>query len=338
MSDSAACTIAIIAAGEMGAGLAARLTIHGCTVLTDLTDRSDSTRARAEQAGMQHASLKDIVHTRTDVQWILSVLPPGDARAFVEQCLNAGLGSRRADGSYPVFVDCNAVNPTTSREIADLLAARAPNVQYIDAGIIGGPPRADPNDPLKTTYEPNVYASTSAEVEASGALHKFGELVSVGLPVRIMKDAGVGAASALKMSYAGIMKGVSGLLITMVLASHANSPATTEALLSELAHSSPQILARSENALSANQKKAYRFVGEMREIAQFVEDGLAVPENPDHTTASSSQTLSGPGLIFEGLAQSYTRLAKSVSEGAGDVDVLNQWVAAARKTREQAAS
>jgi len=97
------------------------------------------------------------------------------------------------------------------------------------------------------------------------------------------------------------------------------------------------MLARSEKSLVDTQGKAYRFVGEMREMAQFVEDGLSPRAAAAATTTdatSSQQPLVGPGLIFEGLAQTFQRLADSVKSGEGDVDVLNDWVAKAKETRE----
>ena len=205
-------TIAVIAAGEMGATIAARLTAHGCTVLTDLTSRSPGTIARAERAGMHHAPLSEICTSR-GVRWILSIVPPSDAHAFALRCLDAGLG--RDGRESPVFVDCNAVNPASSREIGRLLRERAPRVEYLDGGIIGGPPRSEKNDPKKATYEPNLYASAEKEVEERGTLKEFGELRAFGLPVRIMEGAGVGGASALKMSYS--VSGTSGTSFRITL-------------------------------------------------------------------------------------------------------------------------
>ncbi|KZW02324.1 6-phosphogluconate dehydrogenase C-terminal domain-like protein [Exidia glandulosa HHB12029] len=296
-------TIGIISAGAMGAGIAARLTAGGCTVLTDLGNRSASTRKRAQEAGMLDASLSEIC---TRSHWILSILPPSDARSLAQQFLDAGL-----DKSTARYVDCNAISPETTRGIAQLLKDAAPRTPYLDAGIIGGPPKGD--------YEPALYASAEERWEAEGVLQEFGQLKSFGLPVKILPGAGVGGASALKLSYAGIMKGLSGLMITMILSAHADSPATADALMSELAHSGPSLLARSELALKGSQPKAYRFVGEMEEIAAFIDSGLG--DN-------------GPGQIFEGMAKLYARLAESVKSGKGDVEVLDDWVDKVKKMRE----
>lgn len=60
-------TIAVIAAGAMGSGVGRRLVQNGCTVLTNLDGRSESTRKRATDAGMKDASFEEIVQKATDL-------------------------------------------------------------------------------------------------------------------------------------------------------------------------------------------------------------------------------------------------------------------------------
>src|SRR5258708_6825794 len=69
-------TIAVIAAGEMGSGIAARLTRHGVTVLTSLEGRSAKSRARAEAAGMQDADDQRLIEA---ADMMLSIVPPAAA-------------------------------------------------------------------------------------------------------------------------------------------------------------------------------------------------------------------------------------------------------------------
>src|SRR6266850_743808 len=67
------------------------------------------------------------------------------------------------------------------------------------------------------------------------------------------------------MAYAGWNKGSQALLLAIrALAAHEGVDA---ALVAEWARSQPDVTARSERAVSANIKKAWRFVGEMEEIA-----------------------------------------------------------------------
>jgi len=87
-----------------------------------------------------------------------------------------------------------------------------------------------------------------------------------GLDVRVTPGP-IGAASALKMSYAGITKGLVALSSAMMLA--ATRGGAAEGLLAELERSQPQLLAWFNRMVPPMYDKAYRWVGEMEEIADF---------------------------------------------------------------------
>ena len=83
----------------------------------------------------------------------------------------------------------------------------------------------------------------------------------------------VGAASAIKMAYAAWTKGSSALLIAV--RALAIREGVDGALRAEWERSQPGLGARSESAVAGNAKKAWRFVGEMEEIAAtFAAAGL----------------------------------------------------------------
>ena len=89
----------------------------------------------------------------------------------------------------PVYVDCNAVSPKRKVVIGDtILNSGAP---FVDVGITGLPPRAG--------HSPTLHA-------AGPDAGKFGVLNDFGIKVNVIEGP-IGAASALKMSYAGITKG-----------------------------------------------------------------------------------------------------------------------------------
>ena len=117
-----------------------------------------------------------------------------------------------------------------------------------------------------------------------------------GLDVRIV-DGPIGAASALKLSYAGITKGLVAIATAMVLA--AERAGAGSALKAELALSQPQLLARFAKTLPDMYPKAYRWVEEMHAISEFI--GADFPE----------------ALIYKGAAGLYERMAADV---AGDRD------------------
>jgi putative dehydrogenase len=235
--------VAVIAPGMMGAAVGKRLVDHGLKVLTSLQGRSAESKERAKVAGMISVSDAEIAAT----DFILSILPPGDAVALAQRFAPA----LTASNSKPVFVDCNAVSPRTVDRIA---AAVAPTGSpFVDAGIIGAPPK--PND-----AGPRFYAS-------GRAAPRFAKLKEFGLDVRVLGGA-MSAASALKMSYAGITKGTQALAAAMLLA--AARGGTADGLFAELAVSQPQMLAWLKRNLSLMPPKAYRWVAEMHEIADFV--------------------------------------------------------------------
>jgi 3-hydroxyisobutyrate dehydrogenase-like beta-hydroxyacid dehydrogenase len=240
-------TIAVIAPGAMGAAVGRRLSEHGARVLTSLTGRSLATVRRAEAADM--TGCDDDAIAGADV--ILSVLPPADALALAKRFASPlSRVSRKA-----VFVDCNAVNVETVHQIA--LVIGSAGARFVDGGIIGPPPGPQ--------GEPTFYFS-GADAPA------LGELGDLGLKVRIMEGP-VGAASALKMSYAGINKG--GILLVAAMLLGATRAGVADALRGELAESQPQLLSRIARAIPDMYPKAYRWAPEMEQIADFLGDDLA---------------------------------------------------------------
>src|SRR5262249_49761335 len=96
---------------------------------------------------------------------------------------------------------------------------------------------------------------------------RFAALKDFGLDIRVLGGP-MSAASALKMSYAGITKGTQALGAVMMLA--ATRGGTAGALLAGLQGSQPQMLAWLKRSLALMPPKAYRWIAEMHEIADFV--------------------------------------------------------------------
>lgn len=272
-------TIAIIAPGNMGAGLAARARDAGFTVRTLLAGRGEATLGRARDAGMQDASPQEIAACPV----ILSVVPPGRAHALARDLAPA---LAEAPGK-PLYVDCNAVSPETVKAIGETVTATG--AAFADAGIIGLPPAAD--GPL-----PVIYASGEAAPGLAALNH-------AGLDIRVL-DGPVGAASTLKMCYAGIGKGLTALASAMILA--ADRAGAGEALRAEMERSQKVLLGRLDGSIPDMFPKAYRWVAEMEEIAGFLGE-----ERPE----------SG---IYRGMAGFYDRLA-------GDFDAQGPEIAALKR-------
>src|SRR5690606_8464789 len=76
--------------------------------------------------------------------------------------------------------------------------------------------------------------------------------------------------------YAGITKGVSAVAIAMILAAQRSGAA--EALHAELSHSQPQFLTSFATSVPGSFDKAYRWVAEMSEIAEFAGEDPAADD------------------------------------------------------------
>ena len=285
-------TIAVIAMGEMGSGVARRLHERGARVITSLAGRSAASAARAEKAGAIPVSTDDELVAQAGT--ILSIVPPGDAVALAERLAPAISRAPRK----PVYVDCNAVSPQTAERIGAVL--RGTGCTYVDAGINGPPP--GPNS--RTIF----YASGPGAKD-------FEKLSAHGLTIRVM-DGPNGAASAMKLSYAGITKGCTAIGSAMMLG--ATRGGTAAALLQELSESQPMLLNWMRGFVSRMPPKAYRWVAEMEEIAKFQEDDKAA------------------AAMYLGIARFYEQIAAALEQPKpGDaVAQLNEFCAepAKRKT------
>ncbi|EJC71960.1 6-phosphogluconate dehydrogenase-like protein [Rhizobium leguminosarum bv. trifolii WSM2012] len=205
---------AIIGAGAMGSAVAKRLIEHGATVLTNLDGRSELTIARAKAAGMAPVGREELAKA----ELILSIVPPAEALKVAEFVAEISSGL-----SAPApFLDLNAIAPKTMQALAARLAGSG--VEVLDGAIIGGPPVAGKSGP--TLYVSGDGAARSRLLE------------DYGLRVRRL-DGPLGAASALKMCYAGINKGFIGLGAAILLA--ASRSGAAESLKAELAESLPDL-------------------------------------------------------------------------------------------------
>jgi putative dehydrogenase len=261
--------VAVIAPGMMGSGVGGRLTQHGVTVKTSLQGRGEDSVQRAKAAGMIAATDAEIAAC----DFILSIVPPGQALALAER-LGPAL---RAAARKPVYVDCNAVNPRTVLRIARTVEETG--TTFVDGGIIGGPPA--PGSKGTKLYVSGPAASRVA------ALERYGLEVPV-------QPGPIGAASAMKMSYAGITKGFTALGAAMMLA--AARAGTTDALRAELMASQPALHGWLTRAMPKMHSKAYRWVAEMEEIAGFVD------EDP-----TAEQFFRAAARLYERIAGDYER-------------------------------
>jgi L-threonate 2-dehydrogenase len=125
----------------------------------------------------------------------------------------------------------------------------------VDVGIIGNPPKPGPQST-------RLYASGRHTAE-------FAQLSEHGLDVRVMGEH-IGQASGIKMCYASLTKGLTALATELLTAGRLMD--LEGPLLAELESSQPQLLAWINRQVPGMPPKAYRWVGEMLEIAATFQD------------------------------------------------------------------
>lgn len=204
--------------------------------------RSPATAARADAAGIDDVG--DIGELVTLADTIVSVCPPDAALAQAEAVAALGFAG--------VYVDANATSPATARRVASLFG------HAVDGGIVGPPAHH-----AGTT---RMYLSGSRAAEV--ARRWEGSV----LEARVLGDE-PGAASALKVCYAAWTKGSSALLLAILAV--ANLEGVDAELTREWSLSLPDVPTRATRAAQGSAPKAWRFAGEMDEIAAtFREAGL----------------------------------------------------------------
>ncbi|MCC5951400.1 MAG: NAD(P)-dependent oxidoreductase [Acidimicrobiia bacterium] len=255
--------------GAMGASLAGAC---GGERLWVGAGRSGATHERAEAAGLEDVgSLAALAH-RAEV--VVSVCPPAAAVAQAEAVA--------ATGFEGIYVDANAVAPSTARQIGSLFD------RFVDGGIIG--------PPIGEGWSTRLYlAGDDAPTVAARWEH-------TPLEVRVL-DGPPGAASAVKACFAAWTKGTAAMLLAVRALARAED--VEEALLAEWATSMPDLTERSELSAVGTAPKAWRFVGEMTQIAEaFAEHGL--PDGFHTGAAEIYRSLAGfkddPGPSFDAVA------------------------------------
>lgn len=237
--------VGLLNPGAMGASIGAAASVNADKVLWVSQGRSDATKTRAEKAKLSDAvSIENLV---SDSDVILSVCPPGNAMELARDIFAKGFR-----GNY---VDCNAVAPAQAR-LMETLANEAGAV-FVDGGIIGGPAwQAESGTKLWLSGD------DAAEI---AALFENSPLLT-GVVSKV-----IGAASALKMTFAAYTKGSTALLAAILAV--AEKEGVRDALAQQWGDA---FTAQSHRQVIMNSAKAWRFSGEMEQIAQTFE-GAGLP-------------------------------------------------------------
>ncbi len=247
--------------GAMGVSLAATAQNSGHTAYWASEHRSADTHARAEAQGLEDAGTLAQLCAVCGV--IVSVCPPDAAEAVAQAVVATGFNG--------LYVDANAVAP--QRAVLMSAALQAAGAEFVDGSLIGGPAW----QPGTTLFLSGPRATEAAACFAAGPLE-----------TRVLGDE-PGQASALKMVYAAYTKGTTALL-GAILAT-ADTLGVRDALYAAWSDDDPGFAQQAERRVQRSALKAWRFAGEMDEIAATFQDaGL-------------------PGEFHAGAAELYRRLA-----------------------------
>lgn len=262
-------TIGLISPGAMGASVGAAALKNCDEVIWAGDGRSEATHERAVTAGLTDCGNLDAMTERSDV--ILSVCPPHDADKVADAI---------ADRNYRgIFIDCNAISPGKTKQLASRFT------RFVDGGIVGGP--AWHVDAGTCLYLSGSEATDSAALFKDSPLH-----------THVISDE-IGAASAMKMVFAAYTKGSTALLTAILgVAEHHGVRKTLEHQWGE------SFSEQTHQRLLGSSHKAWRFAGEMREIAEtFAEADL-------------------PAGFHEAAAEIFERLEVFKSGNAENIDTL----------------
>jgi 3-hydroxyisobutyrate dehydrogenase-like beta-hydroxyacid dehydrogenase len=240
--------VGLLHPGAMGVSVGASVKAGGHLVYWCSKGRSVDTRKRAQKADlMELTSLRELCDR---VGVILSICPPHAAEQVLHDVVD--------EEFQGIYVDANAISPQKSVRMAELSVGKG--ITYVDGGIVGGP-----------AWEPNsTYLYLCGEKTESVA----GLFTDGPLEVRNLGNQ-IGQASGLKMCYAAYSKG-STALISMILAG-AESMGIYDDLMELWSHDGSQFASDAERRARRVTRKAWRFAGEMKEIADTFAD-LGLPD------------------------------------------------------------
>jgi 3-hydroxyisobutyrate dehydrogenase-like beta-hydroxyacid dehydrogenase len=255
--------LGILHPGEMGQSIAAAAQKAGHTVYWTSDGRSAATEARAKRLGLRDAGSLDELCRRCSI--VVSVCPPHAAEAVAESVL--------AGGFRGLYLDLNAIAPQRAVRLAQAMAAAG--AEFVDGGLIGGP-----------AWEPGgtwLYLSGPAASRAAACF--AGSL----LETTVLGDE-VGQASALKMCYSAYSKGITALLCAALAA--AEGLGVRAALERQWSRDGSGFAAQAEGRARRATAKAWRFTGEMDEIAATFE-AVGLPGGFHHAAGELYQRMAG---------------------------------------------
>jgi 3-hydroxyisobutyrate dehydrogenase-like beta-hydroxyacid dehydrogenase len=215
--------------------------LRGVEVLTYAKDRSETTRERAENVGVK--CVPSTAALVKDADLIVSIVVPSAAKRVATKVAKAAAKSGRRNLLY---LDANAISPMTADEIGKVL--QPSGVDFVDGCIIGSATKMD----------------KGAVVYVSGPqAAKIQELEPYGFSVKVLGPT-VAQASAFKVVYAGLTKGLQGLFVELLMG--AKRFGLLDEILKRYEESFPGLLDKVTSSIVGLRTHAARRAEEMDEL------------------------------------------------------------------------
>jgi 3-hydroxyisobutyrate dehydrogenase-like beta-hydroxyacid dehydrogenase len=241
-------TVALLHPGNMGATIGAAAATSGARVIWASHQRSQATHERAKRAGL--VDVKNLTDAVRESEVILSVCPPDAALGLAK--------SVAAENFSGIYVDANAISRETAEQIGATVTKAG--ASFVDGGIIGAP--------VKQAGTTRLYLSGNRAPEVA-------ELFAASMLDARAIGPNPGAASALKVVYAAWTKCTDALVLA--IRALAAIEGVDQALAEEWSISQPDLTRKSTRAAAVATPKAWRYVGEMKEIAAAFESAGLTP-------------------------------------------------------------
>ncbi|MGH7773847.1 MAG: DUF1932 domain-containing protein [Candidatus Binatia bacterium] len=235
-------TVALLHPGNMGVTIGAAAATSGARVIWASHQRSKATQERAKQAGL--VDVENLANAVRVSDIVLAVCPPHAALELAQSVAEHNFSG--------IYVDANAVSRATAQQIGEIVTKAG--ASFVDGGIIGSP--------VKRAGTTRLYLSGARAPEVA-------DLFSASMLDARAIGKNPGSASALKIAYAAWTKCTDALILAILAL--AATEGVDNALREEWAISQPDLERRSVRAAAVAVPKAWRYVGEMREIASTFE-------------------------------------------------------------------
>jgi 3-hydroxyisobutyrate dehydrogenase-like beta-hydroxyacid dehydrogenase len=236
------------------------------SVVTTLIERSERTRRLCASTDITVLNSVTAAVERADA--VLSIIPPTAAREVATDFAAAVQKTHHR----PLFIDANAISPMTAQEVGEIVTAVG--APYLDACIVG---------PAQDVRQRCTFYVSGPQAQL------FEKHLGKSLRTQVLGDR-IGQASAFKMAFSGLNKGLVALLYELTTAAHEFG--FLDELLRRYKALLPGVMEALEWLVPTYPQHTARRADEMAELAEMLEHfgfSSAMARGTQHTLAAVGQ-------------------------------------------------